>query len=89
VSYEGRRQLLCARGHYEVADAYDPDGCIGGPCTYRGCNETFVWANEVDDTNCDGVCVELKVKTPALICTCSNCGDKHVIEEATYEIPNR
>ena len=85
MSYEGRVQTWCKKGHYAVESAsYDPPGEV---C---GCGDPIVYTNEIDDTNCDawGYIVPVEVK-PAVECTCASCGTTHVSMSATYEIPNK
>ncbi|MBI3632900.1 MAG: hypothetical protein HY226_01260 [Candidatus Vogelbacteria bacterium] len=102
MSYEGYVQVLCENGHYHTLDAYDMivSDSIDWQM-YRGygsdearkpwacfCGKDMVWVNQVDETNCESVgYVELEVKTEARLCTCDDCGNKHVKEQMTYKIP--
>jgi hypothetical protein len=46
VSYEGYREFLCSKGHYETRDAYDSDI---ETCTR--CGSPIAYAHSVDQTN--------------------------------------
>ena len=46
VSYEGYREYLCAKGHYQCSDAYDDD-----PEKCARCGERIAYAHSVDQTN--------------------------------------
>jgi len=92
MSYEGHEQILCERGHYSELDAHD-ESIWNWRCH---CGAGMAWTNSVDETN--GIdeetsefpgYVELEVATPAVMCTCADCGHTHTKEEATYKIPDK
>jgi len=79
MSYEGYSQLICAKGHYSIRDAYDGDDrCY--------CGEKYVWTNSVDQTNDDG----FPFPQDTLIITpksgCAMC-DPDNFKPAAYRVP--
>jgi hypothetical protein len=97
MSYEGYTQLLCEKGHYFTKDCWEYDFTEDIVCPT--CKSKVVWENGVNTTNgsfeidsdgnenrIDGY-VDLEEKTPAVFCTCKECGVQHLKEEATYKIP--
>lgn len=85
MSYEGRVQLWCEKGHYEiVVEPYAeelPDKCA--------CGAPIVFTNRVDDTNCDAYgFITPTLVTPAEMCTCQ-CGNVHAKTQPTYKIPQK
>lgn len=88
MSYEGRVQFLCEKGHQEIYDAlsvcsYYIDGLP--KCSF--CNSAFVWAYDVDDTNCDGELAELILLKERQIEICNHCNSQKIVEPCVYEIP--
>ncbi len=86
MSYEGRLQLWCKKGHYSIIpDPYD------GPRPRKcQCGERIAFTNPVDDTNFQAHgFIEPVELTPAVPCTCSCCGNTHVRIQATFQIPSR
>lgn len=85
MSYEGRVQIWCENGHYGEADIHQHE--VGGPCMC--CGGPIVVHNPVDDTNGEAHgFIEPVVITPAVLCTCAECGNKHEKQPAVYKIPN-
>ncbi len=87
MSYEGREQIICVRGHYYERDvAYrEPAICI--------CGADVGWDNQVDDTNCDSygeipfaLLVQKFQTTPEVVETC-NLGHNHVTAPAVFRVP--
>ena len=89
MSYEGYEQHICAKGHRFDTDCghmfdHREDKCH--------CGAKSVFCNSVDDTNCIsfGIIPESEWEklqlTPAKQQTC-NLGHVHVVEEATYRVP--
>jgi hypothetical protein len=48
----------------------------------------IVESGEPREVRIDGY-VDLEVDRPAEFCTCSKCGHKHVVKEATYKVPEK
>ena len=88
MSYEGYEQLLCKKGHYWFADAYEFfDLADDERPMCPVCKTPVVWWNSVDQTNCeDAGYVELEVAQLAQECVC-HCGHKHTLTPPTYKIP--
>ena len=84
MSYEGYTQNICKNGHLFDRDAFSRTIC--------DCGAEAAWPNQVDETNCYGVGFipfeEFKklMLTPTRVKTC-NLGHQHVLEEATYRLP--
>ncbi|OGZ07380.1 MAG: hypothetical protein A3C93_03000 [Candidatus Lloydbacteria bacterium RIFCSPHIGHO2_02_FULL_54_17] len=84
MSYEGRQQVWCENGHYDVFDAVDHvRDCMV-------CNALPALVNQVDDTNgsAEGY-IEPVETVPAVYCECFSCGHRHEIVPAKYEIPKK
>jgi hypothetical protein len=96
MSFEGYYQRLCEEGHYSTQDCYASFGVQEADWACPICGKGQAWWNLVDVTNgsfddetgerVDGY-IELEEKTPAEYCTCSTCGNRHVVKKATYKIP--
>lgn len=90
MSFEGRYQILCEKGHYSQVDVHMDIDYREWRCSVPACGSEIAWSNTIDETNClpypDNCEIKLKEKTPAIVCTCS-CGNRHVKEPATYHIP--
>lgn len=88
MSYEGREEYLCAKGHLWVGP------CLYGnePLTCHVCDTPPVWMHSIDDTNCDAVGFipdeewDKLLLTPEVRKTC-DLGHSHTVEEATYRQP--
>ena len=91
MSFEGYYQVICEKGHLstEGLDFYEDTW----KCPY--CESKCAWTNIVDTTNgsydekgrrIDGY-KKLKIKKPAKKCKCEKCGNEHIVEVATYEMP--
>jgi len=85
MSFEGYYQLLCPNGHLGVLDAYTYDFGDSNKCFW--CDENWCWENLVDCTNDEGEAIVLEVLEPPTVCTCTECGDRHLSEGAIYVIP--
>ena len=87
MSYEGRIQVWCEKGHYKATPAlYDSSNPCPEICS---CGAPIVFTNEVHDANCDAHgYIEPVEATPPIVCKCSCCGNAHVSVPATYKIPN-
>jgi len=93
MSFEGYYQFLCKSGHSYNIDVYEIDDKAPS-CPI--CKAPANWRNLVDQTNgsfdndgktrIDGF-VELNIKTAGKTRVCKTCGDKHVSELTTFEIP--
>jgi hypothetical protein len=85
MSYEGHVQLWCENGH-----AFTEDANTNIPQERCSCGAEIVFRNSVDDTNCDSYGhIKPEVKVPAVVCTCSCCGDTHEKERAIHHIPTK
>jgi hypothetical protein len=91
MSFEGYIQALCEHGHLTNFDIYDfpifPEFADDPVCKSCGCK--IVWKNTVDQTNSgnEGIITKFKVKTPEKTDRC-NLGHVHILEAATYYIPD-
>jgi hypothetical protein len=84
MSYEGHQQIWCKNGHYWEVDVYGE-----APQSCPTCMAKVAFVNDVDDTNGDSYgYIKPIEKAAAQCCTC-NCGNKHVIVPARYEIPQK
>lgn len=86
MSYEGRVQFMCSKGHYnEIEEPYDTDYVFKCHCGLMS-----EWINLINDTNCDWIGEiherHLTINTPEKFEVC-NLGHRHVIEAETYKIP--
>lgn len=88
MSFEGRYQLLCENRHLNEIDCYAEDY---SEFKCRVCNSNkCIWRNLVDDTNEWGEgYVGIEVDVPATHCSCSNCGNTHILKDAIYKIPSK
>lgn len=88
MSYEGYTIYLCKGGHRMDfncwADSVDWEGTERTQCQ---CGQPFVARYDVDETNGDAVEPDLEVDTPAQICTCPTCNNRHIVRETTFRIP--
>lgn len=89
MSYEGYEQVLCQNGHLDEIDAFYFTENDYWKCDV--CGASMAWRNSVDQTNClpypENEEIKLEVKTPAVICKCSSCGNLHRTQPETYHIP--
>ncbi len=83
MSFEGRFQQLCEKGHETITDIYD--AVETGKCPF--CSSPFVWSKVIDDTNGVGEIKKLKVLRAERNEICDKCGVGHFIEPTVYEIP--
>ena len=88
MSYEGRYQSICKKGHYsEYPEIYDKYDHI---CS---CGEPEDWSNAVDETNCDdsGVIPAAELArflvSPVVLKTCPTCNHSEIAELAVYRVP--
>ena len=87
MSYEGSLQKLCAKGHRFDSDAYSSE-----PTCYA-CQGVSVWANGVDETNCESWgeipdhIWESELRLTEATSATYNLGHVHITEEATYRQP--
>lgn len=95
MSYEGRVEMLCERGHYCIIDVYDernPSTKEKSECFEKSCNCLIVWENNVNDTNCydEGYIGEgsLEQEAEAQYEVC-NLGHLHETEPPRYKIPSK
>lgn len=89
MSYEGRVQAICEKGHRY--DGHEPYGYPFITCPI--CNSPAAWTNDVDDTNCQALGFipnkefDKFIDVPAVKKVC-DLGHEHIITHATYRIPS-
>ena len=90
MSYEGREQHICERGHlFEIGCTYSFEE-NDTFCPY--CQTKSVWCNCIDDTNCESVGEILpeefeKVRLTTAQYEVCNLGHSHLITPETYRVP--
>lgn len=88
MSYEGYEDRLCKNGHHWQKDVH------GGHNVCPHCRKKAVWANSVDQTNCEDVGLitpkgwESLLIQPEKTETCGHCNHTKTIEPARYRIPS-
>lgn len=87
MSYEGYVQTICDNGHYSVRD--DSHGAPDETCFECGSSKV-VWANPVDDTNCESYgyidkrLIDMFLKNEALTKRC-DLGHMHLVKPPVYK----
>ena len=84
MSFEGTYQILCRNGHQFAEDVYVFDEDMSVCPT---CGEEPIWVNLIDETNGEGIVINLKVKEECEYCKCDKCNDIHIKKAQTYYVP--
>jgi len=93
MGFSGYYRRLCKQGHlYEndaMADCEDFGFGDSPKWTCCFCGEEKAWEQLVDQTNDEGFCVELRVKTKAVTETCDKCNHTHQVSPTIYYAPTK
>lgn len=87
MSYSGYTRVLCKNGHLHLYDCWDGFDPTAAASLCRFCGEPVAWWENVDTTNGEGEETPLEINSRETFCTCSQCGDVHTKQKATYKIP--
>ena len=87
MSYEGYKLILCKKGHAAYEDCYSFFEQETWVCKHCNTGVGFVYG--VDQTNCNGHEIKLKVLKKAKIKKCPTCGHLEIAEQAVYKKPTK
>jgi len=87
MSWEGVQHFICKNGHYSCEEDFGGGGYNLTPedmwkCPI--CKEKAEHTVIIDWTNGEGIDPEVIPVTPPTLCTCNECGNRHVIKPATF-----